>query len=98
MPAPKRTDVSDRLALMMGRAIRATRRKRGVKAEVLAEMAQVRPQSVSHWETGRCVPSWEALRRISVALEVPMWVLVKVAEGSFRAEEVFRGGLKEVEE
>jgi transcriptional regulator with XRE-family HTH domain len=64
----------------LGRAIREFRTKRGFSQEELGHRAQIHPTWISHLESGRNNPAWGSVKRISGALEVPMWELAKRSE------------------
>jgi transcriptional regulator with XRE-family HTH domain len=48
--------------------------------EQLATKAGIHPTYISRIETGRRNISWEAMQRISQALDLPAWQLVQMIE------------------
>jgi len=56
----------------VGRRLVEARQARGLTGAMLAELIQVTPQSVSHYERGRHSPSPEMLGRIADILNMPM--------------------------
>lgn len=60
MSNPSTTAIADRL--------RASRKARALSQSALAELADLQPSAVSHFETGRRVPSVDNLRLLADAL------------------------------
>ena len=50
--------------------LRAARQLRGFSQSELADKAGLQPSAVSHFETGRCAPSFDNLKVLSDALQV----------------------------
>ena len=71
--------------LGLGAALRELRLERGLSQEELAHRASLHPTWISHLESGRENPAWGTVRRLAVALEVPLGVLAERAE-SLQAE------------
>lgn len=65
----------------IGRAIRTTRKERGLSQRDLAERAGVSHGAVGHYEAGRNDPNVQTLVRIARALGVGVGFLVQRAEG-----------------
>ncbi len=66
-----------RITLMMiGEKIRSTREGRGVSARALADLAEVSASLISQIENGKVDPSLSTLRKIAIALDVPLFSLV----------------------
>lgn len=80
MPRPANTPELLRFGKFLGTTIKATRKRKGMKAYSLGLDAGVTQQSISLIETGMVLPSFATLHRISQALEVPMWQMVRAAE------------------
>lgn len=55
----------------VGSRLREAREVRGVTAVALSEIADVSPQAISQYETGRSSPSPEVLRAIAAAVNLP---------------------------
>lgn len=56
----------------VGIRIRAFRKQRGLTQERLAELVERTPDAISQIERGINLPNLETLKRLSVALEVPV--------------------------
>jgi transcriptional regulator with XRE-family HTH domain len=70
----------DASLVALGRAVRALRIERLMSQEQLARKAGIHATYISRIEAGRRNISWEAMKRISQALEVPAWQLVQKIE------------------
>lgn len=55
----------------LGKRIRAWRDQRGWTQEELAEMTGIQVSAISHFETGRRLPSFENLYRLCVQMGCP---------------------------
>jgi len=64
----------------LGVALRELRVQRGLSQEELAHRASLHPTWISHLESGRENPAWGTVRRLAVALEVPLGTLAARAE------------------
>ena len=64
--------------MQIGKAIRILRSAKGRKLNELAERAKVSNPYLSLVETGERQPSLDVLRRISVALDIPIELLILV--------------------
>jgi transcriptional regulator with XRE-family HTH domain len=70
----------------LGQVLRALRVERGLSQEQLAMEVGIHPTYISRIEAGRRNISWEAMKRLSQALDLPAWQFVA------RIEEVERIG------
>jgi len=86
MGTPRRTDQGREFAATFGKFIRIARRKRGLTNESLALLIGVRQQAVSNWECGHMLPSWEIMFKLSAALKMPMWMIVRTVEQHIEKE------------
>lgn len=82
---PPRSDDLEKALIALGKAIHEVRRERGLTQEELASRAEVHETYISFLESGRRNPTWGVVRRISLALGVPL------PEMAQRAEEFERG-------
>ena len=64
----------------LGAALKELRLERGLSQEELAHRASLHPTWISHLESGRENPAWGTVRRLAVALEIPLGVLAERAE------------------
>lgn len=55
---------------LFGERLRATRKKRGLEQQKLAELIGLPPSSISHFENGSRKPSFDNLRAIAQQLDV----------------------------
>lgn len=69
------SDPRKRIRTRQGDAIRSTRELRGYSTEEFAEMLDVTPGAVRHWEVGRYSPRPHHQVAIAKALQVPWGVL-----------------------
>ena len=69
---------------LVGEVIASFRRKKGLTQEVLSGLADLGRTHLSAIEHGERKPTLETLYRLSGALEVPMWVIVKTIEEEMR--------------
>ena len=70
---------------LVGEVIASFRRKKGLTQEVLSGLADLGRTHLSAIEHGERKPTLETLYRLSGALEVPMWVIVKNIEEELEA-------------
>lgn len=68
-------DLGKRIRKRQGKAIRQTRVLRDLSIEELAELVNVSPGAISHWETGRYTPRQRHQIAIADALNVPWGVI-----------------------
>jgi transcriptional regulator with XRE-family HTH domain len=64
----------------LGAALRELRLQQGLSQEELAHRASLHPTWISHLESGRENPAWGTVRRLAVALEIPLSALAERAE------------------
>lgn len=64
----------------MGRAIAEVRESRRMSKGVLAAKADLAPSTIRRIERGETEPQWGTLRRVAKALQIPLDVMVKMAE------------------
>jgi transcriptional regulator with XRE-family HTH domain len=64
----------------LGRAVRVLRLQIKMSQAKLAAAVEVDPTYISRIEAGRSNISWNAMRRISRALDVPLWQFVQAVE------------------
>ncbi len=67
--------------MMVGERIRETREIKGMSVRKLAAMVEVSASLISQIETGKVDPSLSTLRKIAIALDVPLFSLV-LTDGS----------------
>jgi transcriptional regulator with XRE-family HTH domain len=77
--APRSFELDDS-TVALGRAIRFLRTEGKLSQEELALRAGTHPTYVSHIESGGRNITWTALQKISAALGVPAYELVRLAE------------------
>jgi transcriptional regulator with XRE-family HTH domain len=70
----------DASLVALGQVLRALRVERKMSQEQLAIVVGIHPTYISRIEAGRRNISWEAMKRISQALELPVWQLVQRIE------------------
>lgn len=61
---------------MLGDRLKESRKQAGLTQEELATLVGVHPLTISHFETGRVVPSLDTLKRLAAALGVQPGVLL----------------------
>lgn len=66
--------------LVVGRVVARFRMEKGMTQEVLSGLADLARGHLAMIERGERKPTLETLYRISRALEVPMWVIVREIE------------------
>lgn len=54
-----------------GKRLQKARHERGITQRQLAEQLQIATVTVSHYETGRALPSFLTLRELSILLQKP---------------------------
>jgi transcriptional regulator with XRE-family HTH domain len=64
----------------LGRAIRRLRKNRRLTIEALAFAADMHPTYLSGIERGVRNPTWDKIRSVVLALNVPLAVFVRIAE------------------
>lgn len=64
----------------LGTALRQVRLSKGMSQEDVAAAAGLHPTWISHLESGRENPAWGTVRRLAVALEMPLGELAALAE------------------
>jgi transcriptional regulator with XRE-family HTH domain len=64
----------------LGQAVRRLRKEAGLSQRALAERIGLSPSWVSRVEGGDYDPSWGDMRRVAVALDVPLERLAELAE------------------
>lgn len=64
----------------LGAALKEVRLERGLSQEELAHRASLHPTWISHLESGRENPAWGTVRRLALALDVPLAILAERAE------------------
>ena len=62
--------------IMVGERIKETRENKGISVRKLAAMVEVSASLISQIETGKVDPSLSTLRKIAIALDVPLFSLV----------------------
>jgi transcriptional regulator with XRE-family HTH domain len=72
--------VEESISVRLGKSVRIFRQQKGISQEKLGELADVDRKYISQIELGKQNPSLEVIYRISIALEVPLSVLIKRAE------------------
>lgn len=80
MSMPNHPPDRDASLVALGRAIRLLRLEAELSQERLAIKVDVDPTYISRIEAGRSNISWNAMRRIGQALDVPVWQLVQRIE------------------
>jgi transcriptional regulator with XRE-family HTH domain len=70
----------DKVLLALGRAINEARKEKGLTQEELALRVDLHETYISLIERGRRNPTWGTVRRISLALGVPLPELARRAE------------------
>lgn len=80
MPRRARTCEDDAAFIGMGRAIVLIREQRGMDRDELAEKIEEEPQVLGKIERGEVDADWATLRVIAHALDLPLDVLVELAE------------------
>jgi transcriptional regulator with XRE-family HTH domain len=70
--------------LALGKAVRAFRCERQITQEALGQRSGLHPTWISRLESGRVNPTWGNVRRVSMALGVPL------ADLAVRADELER--------
>lgn len=83
---PSRSDDLEKALIALGEAIREARREAVLTQEELALRADIHEAYVSFLESGRRNPTWGVVRRISLALGVPLSELARRAEEFERGE------------
>lgn len=86
-PVPARSTDLEKALVALGRAIRSARREMGMTEGDLALRADVHETYVSFLESGRRNPTWGVIRRISMALGLPLPELARRAEDLEREDE-----------
>ena len=76
----------DQFTQRLGEQICDLRRERGLTQEVVATRAQITRQHLQRLENGSTNPTVGTLFRVSNVLGVPLWELVKRAEGLSRGK------------
>lgn len=71
---------ADSSTVALGLAIQELRHRRGLTQEDLGDLANTHPTELSALENGVRNPTWNALRRISAALDLPTADVVALAE------------------
>jgi transcriptional regulator with XRE-family HTH domain len=79
----------------LGRAIRELRGERDVSIEALAFAASIHPTYLSSIERGLRNPSWQVLRSLAVALQIPVADLARRVESAERVREGFERVLED---
>lgn len=69
-----------RFAKFFGRAVKHARHERKIKGPAFCEDIGVSQQALSNIETGKILPSFATLYRISQGLNLPLWQLLRSAE------------------
>ena len=64
----------------LSRAIRQIRTDLRLSQEALGLRADIHPTWISHIESGRVNPTWGNVRRLAIALQVPLSELAALAE------------------
>lgn len=70
----------DKVLLALGRAINEARKEKGLTQEELALRVDLHETYISLIERGQRNPTWGTVRRISIALGVPLPELARRAE------------------
>lgn len=83
---PRRSPQANRLQESFGRAIRQERHRQELTQQELAELLGLHPTDVSSIEGGRRNPTLETMKRISNALGLSLYELLKAAEELERKE------------
>ena len=86
----------DDIRARLGARIRTLRQSKGLTQEALAERADVDVSYVAKVEGGKRLPSLDALRRFSRALDVPLTSLVVVLDEAAEPQLAFKGALDEL--
>lgn len=73
-------DPKKRIRLHQGKRLRQTRENLRISVEELAELVEVTPGAIRHWETGRYTPKQDHQLKIAKALNVP-WGLIFGLDG-----------------
>jgi len=79
----------------LGRAIRELRGERDVSIEALAFAASIHPTYLSSIERGLRNPSWQVLRSLAAALQIPVADLARCVESAERVREGFERVLED---
>lgn len=64
----------------MGAFVKKLRDDKGLSQRELARRAELTPAWLSHLEAGRAEPLWGTLRKLAVALDVPLRDLIASSE------------------
>ncbi len=91
----RRAAVGSRANGDLGRAIRQLRGERDVSIEALAFAASIHPSYLSGIERGLRNPSWQVLRSLADALQIPVADLARRVERAERVREGFERVLAE---
>ena len=83
--------------MMIGERIRETRQGKGISVRKLASLTEVSASLISQIETGKVDPSLSTLRKIAIALDVPLFSFVltddarptRIIRGNERRQVVF---------
>lgn len=70
----------EKIKVYLGEVIRNLRKERGMTQEELAEKAGLTYKYLGLIEMGKANPSFSALFRISCALKIPLYKILKIAE------------------
>jgi transcriptional regulator with XRE-family HTH domain len=88
MPRRVTSPEARELILAIGKALRAVRRLKKVKALSLSMDAGVAKQSISCWENGKAAIELPTLFDACKALDVPMWQVIRSAENALAMRKV----------
>lgn len=80
MPRLKNPPELLRFAKFFGRAVKHARHERRIKGSVFCEDIGISQQALSNIETGKIMPSFATLYRMSQGLNLPLWQLLRSAE------------------